>query len=73
MSSIENKQKMKLNLSKMNITEEIGIDVVEKELQELDIRIKLENDSYEKMIFKMDKFINQLNKEKFVYQKSRDI
>ncbi|WP_346742919.1 hypothetical protein [uncultured Streptococcus sp.] len=32
MSSIENKQKMKLNLSKMNITEEIGIDVVEKEL-----------------------------------------
>ena len=64
---------MKLNLSKMNITEEIGIDVVEKELQELDIRIELENDSYEKMIFKMDKFINQLNKEKFVYQKSRDI
>ena len=57
----------------MNITEEIGIDVVEKELQELDIRIELENDSYEKMIFKMDKFINQLNKEKFVYQKSRDI
>lgn len=73
MSSIENKQKMKLNLSKMNITEEIGIDVVEKELQELDIRIELENDSYEKMIFKMDKFIDQLNKEKFVYQKSRDI
>jgi len=32
LSSIENKQKMKLNLSKMNITEEIGIDVVEKEL-----------------------------------------
>ena len=71
--SVENKQETKLNFSKLNITEKIDIDVVEKELNKLGIQIQLESDRYEKMVFKMDKFINQLNKEKFVYQKSRDI
>ena len=32
--SVENKQEMKLNLSKLNITDKIGIDVVERELSE---------------------------------------
>ena len=62
MSSIENKQKMKFNLSKMNITEKIGIDVVEKELNELSIQIALESDRYENIVFKVNKFINRLSK-----------
>ena len=69
----ENKQKMKLNLSKLNITDKICIDVVERELNELRIHIELEVDSYEEVIFRFDKFINCLNKEKFVYLNSRDI
>ena len=66
--SVENKQEMKLNLSKLNITDKICIDVVERELNELRIHIELEGDSYEEVIF-----INCLNKEKFVYLNSRDI
>ena len=73
LSSIENKQEMKLNLSKLNITDKICIDVVERELNELRIHIELEGDSYEEVIFRFDKFINCLNKEKFVYLNSRDI
>ena len=64
--SVENKQEMKLNLSKLNITDKICIDVVERELNELRIHIELEGDSYEEVIFRFDKFINRLNKEKFV-------
>ena len=64
--SVENKQEMKLNLSKLNITDKICIDVVERELNELRIHIELEGDSYEEVIFRFDKFINCLNKEKFV-------
>ena len=37
--SVENKQEKKLKLSKLNITDKIGIDVVEKELNKLDIQI----------------------------------
>ena len=62
LSSIENKQEMKLNLSKLNITEKIGIDVVEKELNELSIQIALESDRYENIVFKVNKFINRLSK-----------
>lgn len=62
LSSIENKQEMKLNLSKLNITEKIGIDVVEKELNELSIQIALESDRYENIVFKVNKFINHLSK-----------
>ena len=62
LSSIENKQEMKLNLSKLNITEKIGIDVVEKELNELSIQIALESDRYENIVFKVNKFINCLSK-----------
>ena len=61
LSSIENKQEMKLNLSKLNITEKIGIDVVEKELNELGIQIALESDRYENIVFKVNKFINRLS------------
>ena len=60
--SVENKQEMKLNLSKLNITDKICIDVVERELNELRIHIELEGDSYEEVIFRFDKFINCLNK-----------
>ena len=73
LASVENKQEMKLNLSKLNITDKICIDVVERELNELRIHIELEGDSYEEVIFRFDKFINCLNEEKFVYLNSRDI
>lgn len=62
LASVENKQEMKLNLSKLNITEKIGIDVVEKELNELSIQIALESDRYENTVFKVNKFINRLSK-----------
>lgn len=62
LASVENKQEMKLNLSKLNITEKIGIDVVEKELNELSIQIALESDRYENIVFKLNKFINRLSK-----------
>lgn len=62
LASVENKQKMKLNLSKLNITDKIGIDVVEKELNELGIQIELESDRYENIVFKVNKFINRLSK-----------
>ena len=62
LASVENKQEMKLNLSKLNITDKIGIDVVEKELNELGIQIALESDRYENIIFKVNKFINRLSK-----------
>ena len=61
LASVENKQKMKLNLSKLNITDKIGIDVVEKELNELGIQIALESDRYENIVFKVNKFINRLS------------
>ena len=62
LASVENKQEMKLNLSKLNITDKIGIDVVEKELNELGIQIALESDRYENIVFKVNKFINRLSK-----------
>ena len=49
LSSIENKQKMKLN-------------VAEKELNELSIQIALESDRYKNIVFKVNKFINRLSK-----------
>ena len=63
MSSVENKQKMKLNFSKLNITEEISIDVVEKKLKELGNQLELESYRYEKVVFKLDKFISRLSRE----------
>lgn len=62
LASVENKQEMKLNLSKLNITDKIGIDVVEKELNELGNQIELEIDRYENIVFKVNKFINRLSK-----------
>lgn len=41
LDSVENKQAMKLNLSKLNITKEISIDIVEKELKELGNQLAL--------------------------------
>ncbi len=61
LASVENKKEMKLNLSKLNITDKIGIDVVEKELNELGIQIALESDRYENIVFKVNKFINRLS------------
>lgn len=63
LDSVENKQEMKLNLSKLNIPAEIDIDVVEKELKELGNQLELESDRYEKTVFKVDKFINRLSKD----------
>lgn len=73
LASVEDKQEMKLNLSKLNITDKIAIDVVKRELNELGIKIELESYGYEEVIFRFDKFINCLNNEKFVYLNSRDI
>lgn len=73
LDSVENKQAMKLNLSKLNITKEISIDIVEKELKELGNQLALESARYEKLVFKLDKFVKRLTKEGLAYQESRDI
>lgn len=57
LDSVENKQAIKLNLSKLNITKEISIDIVEKELKELGNQLALESARYEKLVFKLDKFV----------------
>ena len=61
LASVENKQEMKLNLSKLNITEEISINVVEENLNELGNQLALESDRYENIVFKVNKFINRLS------------
>ena len=53
---------MKLNLSKLNITEAISINVVEENLKELGNQLALESDRYENIVFKVNKFINRLSK-----------
>ncbi|HHJ7325613.1 TPA: SAG1250 family conjugative relaxase, partial [Streptococcus pyogenes] len=63
LDSVENKQAIKLNLSKLNITKEISIDIVEKELKELGNQLALESARYEKLVFKLDKFVKHLTKE----------
>lgn len=62
LSSVKNKQEMKLNLSKLNITEAISINVVEENLKELGNQLALEKDRYENIVFKMNKFINRVSK-----------
>lgn len=62
LASVENKQEMKLNLSKLNITEEISINVVEENLKELGNQLALESDRYENIVFKVNKFINRLSR-----------
>lgn len=62
LSSVKNKQEMKLNLSKLNITEAISINVVEENLKELGNQLALEKDRYENIVFKMKKFINRVSK-----------
>ncbi|KXT73631.1 Protein involved in lantibiotic (srt) production / relaxase [Streptococcus sp. DD10] len=52
---------MKLNLSKLNRTEGISIDIVERELEELGSHLELESHRYEKAVSKLDKFINHLS------------
>lgn len=62
LASVENKQEMKLNLSKLNITEAISINVVEENLKELGNQLALESDRYENIVFKVNKFINRVSK-----------
>ena len=62
LSSVKNKQEMKLNLSKLNITEAISINVVEENLKELGNQLALESDRYENIVFKVNKFINRVSK-----------
>ena len=62
LSSVKNKQEMKLNLSKLNITEAISINVVEENLKELENQLALESDRYENIVFKVNKFINRVSK-----------
>lgn len=63
LASDENKQEIKLNLARLNIIEEISIDVVEKELKDLGNQLELESDRYDKVVFKLDQFIKRLSKE----------
>lgn len=63
LASDENKQEIKLNLARLNIIEEINIDVVEKELKDLGNQLELESDRYDKVVFKLDQFIKRLSKE----------
>lgn len=58
LSSVKNKQEMKLNL----ITEAISINVVEENLKELGNQLALEKDIYENIVFKLNKFINRVSK-----------
>lgn len=62
LSSVKNKQEMKLNLSKLNITEAISINVVEENLKELGNQLALESDRYENIVFKVNNFINRVSK-----------
>ena len=62
LSSVKNEQEMKLNLSKLNITEAISINVVEENLKELGNQLALESDRYENIVFKVNKFINRVSK-----------
>ncbi|MDG7253727.1 SAG1250 family conjugative relaxase [Streptococcus pneumoniae] len=61
LASVESKQEMKLNLSKLNITENISANIVEKKLKSLGNQLELERGRYEKMVVRLDKFINRLN------------
>ncbi|HGZ3922795.1 TPA: SAG1250 family conjugative relaxase [Streptococcus pneumoniae] len=61
LASVESKQEMKLNLSKLNITENISANIVEKKLKSLGNQLELERGRYEKMVIRLDKFINRLN------------
>ncbi|VRJ83482.1 Tn5252, relaxase [Streptococcus pneumoniae] len=61
LASVASKQEMKLNLSKLNITENISANIVEKKLKSLGNQLELERGRYEKMVVRLDKFINRLN------------
>ncbi|VKS78822.1 Tn5252, relaxase [Streptococcus pneumoniae] len=61
LASVESKQEIKLNLSKLNITENISANIVEKKLKSLGNQLELERGRYEKMVVRLDKFINRLN------------
>lgn len=61
LASVESKQEMKLNLSKLNITENISANIVEKKLKSLGNQLELERGRYKKMVVRLDKFINRLN------------
>lgn len=61
LASVESKQEMKLNLSKLNITENISANIVEKKLKSLGNQLELERGRYEKVVVRLDKFINRLN------------
>ncbi|MGP0181019.1 SAG1250 family conjugative relaxase [Streptococcus pneumoniae] len=61
LASVESKQEMKLNLSKLNITENISANIFEKKLKSLGNQLELERGRYEKMVVRLDKFINRLN------------
>ncbi|TVW07744.1 relaxase, partial [Streptococcus pneumoniae] len=55
LASVESKQEMKLNLSKLNITENISANIVEKKLKSLGNQLELERGRYEKMVVRLDK------------------
>ena len=62
-SSVGNGKEIKYNLSKMNMVTDLSINVVEQSLQELKNKLELEVGKYEKVVFKIDSFVNRLSEE----------
>lgn len=72
-SNVGNGKEIKYNLSKMNMVTDLSINVVEQSLQELKNKLELEVDKYEKVVFKIDSFVNRLSEEISKEEKSEGI
>ncbi|MFS9336680.1 conjugative relaxase-related protein [Streptococcus intermedius] len=72
-SNVGNGKEIKYNLSKMNMVTDLSINVVEQSLQELKNKLELEVDKYEKVVFKIDSFVNRLSEEISKKEKSEGI
>ena len=72
-SNVGNGKEIKYNLSKMNMVTDLSINVVEQSLQELKNKLELEVDKYEKVVFKIDSFVNRLSDEISKEEKSEGI
>ena len=57
----------------MNMVTDLSINVVEQSLQELKNKLELEVDKYEKVVFKIDSFVNRLSEETSKEEKSEGI
>ena len=72
-SNVGNGKEIQYNLSQMNMVTDLSINVVEQSLQELKNKLELEVDKYEKVVFKIDSFVNRLSEEISKEEKSEGI